>query len=128
MKKFITYLPHIVFAALMIGFGALGKLVGAEPAVEMFSAINLFDKGEALGRILVGLGELGAGIGIFFAATRKISAVLGMAMMAGAMIFVVNGTIGGSVVLPALTFALALYLFVKSTCGCKTAACKGGTC
>jgi len=57
MKKFIKYIPHIVFAVLMIGMGAFGKLTGAEQSVAMFETINLFGKGEMFGRILVGLGN-----------------------------------------------------------------------
>jgi len=127
--KYFKYTLYIAFAALMIVAGAFGKLTGADQAVTMFESINLFDQGEAFGRILVGLGELAAGIGIFFAITRKTSAVLGMALMAGAIVFVVNGTIGGSVVLPIITFAIALAIFIMAPCyKCGKGMCGSGTC
>ncbi len=127
MKKFVKYIPHIAFAALMIGFGAIGKLTGAAPAVAMFEAIALFDQPENVGRILVGLGQLAAGIGIFFAATRKSAAVLGMALMAGAIYFHLT-LIGGSPVLAIITFILSAYLLLKGGKCCGKSTCGTGTC
>lgn len=131
MKKFVKYIPHIAFAALMIGFGAIGKLTGAAPAVAMFETINLFGLGESTGRILVGLGQLFAGIGIFFPATRKSAAVIGMAIMAGAIYFHLT-LFGGSPVLAIITFILSIYLLLSakvcSTCCSKKSACNAGTC
>ncbi|MFT7328032.1 MAG: hypothetical protein ACI870_000210 [Crocinitomicaceae bacterium] len=127
MKKYLKYIPHIAFAVLIIGFGAIGKLTGAAPAVEMFEAINLFGLGEQFGRIMVGLGQLFAGIGIFFVLTRKSSAVLGMAIMAGAVYFHLT-IFGGSPALAIITFILAVYLLLTSKCCGKKGTCESGTC
>lgn len=128
MKKFLKLLPLILFAVSLIGLGAIGKLTGAAPAVEMFEQINLFGQGEAFGRILVGLGQLAAGIGVFFKPTRKIAAVLGLAIMAGAVAFHISVIGVAPIMYVAIaTMALAIYIiFAGGSCGHKT--CSTGTC
>lgn len=128
MKKYIKFIPHVAFAAIMIFVGAFGKLTGAAPAVSMFTEINLFGQGEAFGRILVGLGQLGAAIGVFFKPTRKIAAALGIAIMLGAVYFDYVLELGAPL-LPIITAALALWILSTAGCkGCSKGMCTGKTC
>jgi len=124
MKKVLNYLPHILFAAALIFMGAIGKLTGQAPAVGMFEQINLFGQGEAFGRILVGLGQLAAGIGVFFKPTRKLAAIIGIVIMAGAVFYSVT-LFGASPIIPIVVLAFGVWILVKGECkGC----CKKGGC
>lgn len=128
MKKYIKFIPHVAFAAIMIFVGAFGKLTGAAPAVSMFTEINLFGQGEAFGRILVGLGQLAAAVGVFFKPTRKIAAALGIAIMLGAIYFHYDLGLGAPI-LPIVTSALGLWILSTTGCkGCGKGACSGKTC
>ncbi|MCI5050768.1 MAG: hypothetical protein MRY57_00450 [Candidatus Pacebacteria bacterium] len=128
MKKYLKFIPHIAFAAILLFMGAIGKLTGHENAVAMFTEINLFGQGEAFGRYLVGLGQLAAAIGIFFKPTRKLAAVLGIAIMLGAVYFHYVLELGAPV-LPIVTAALGLWILGTTGCaGCKRQMCAGKTC
>jgi hypothetical protein len=122
MKKLLKYLPQILFAAALIFMGAIGKLTGAAPAVDMFTQIDLFGQGEAFGRILVGLGQLAAGIGVFFKPTRKIAAVVGIVIMAGAIFYSVT-LFGASPIIAIVVLALGVWILLKG--GCKGCCTKG---
>ena len=122
MKKYLSYLPHVIFAAALILVGSIGKLTGSESAVTMFTDIDMFGLGERFGRLAVGLGELGAGIGIFFAATRRMSALIGSAIMAGAIFFHVS-LFGGSPLFAIVIMLIGFYLFLKPGC-CNTPCAK----
>ncbi len=124
MKKILTYLPHILFSAALLFVGAFGKLTGAAPAVAMFEQIDMFGFGEQFGRITVGLGQLFAGIGIFCKSTRKISAVIGIAIMAGAVFYHLT-LFGGSPALPIVVMVLGIYILLKGDCKkCENGKCK----
>jgi len=128
MKKVLKMLPQILFAAALLFMGALGKLTGAAPAVDMFTQIDLFGMGEQFGRILVGLGQLFAAIGIFFNPTRKIAAVIGIAIMAGAIFYSLT-LFSMPIVMPIIVMVLGIYLLLKGGCGnCSKGKCSDGTC
>ena len=128
MKKYLKFIPHVAFAGILIFMGAIGKLTGAAPAVSMFEQINLYGQGEAFGRILVGLGQLAAAVGVFFKATRKSGAVLGIAIMLGAVYFHYDLGLGAPV-LPIVTAALGLWILSTTGCkGCGKGMCAGKTC
>ena len=128
MKKYLKFIPHVVFAGILVFMGALGKLTGAEPAVSMFQQINLFGQGEAFGRILVGLGQLAAAVGVFFASTRKIAVIVGVGIMLGAIYFHYALELGAPI-LPIITGALGLWILSTTGCkGCKKKMCSGTKC
>lgn len=128
MKKVLKMLPQILFAAALIFMGAIGKLTGQAPAVDMFTQIDFLGMGEQFGRIVVGLGELFAGVGVFFKPTRKIAAVLGIAVMAGAIFYHLT-LLGGSPIIAIVTMALGIYILLAGGCkGCSKGKCEGGTC
>lgn len=111
MKKYLPYLPHIIFAAALIFVGAIGKLIGTEGAKTMFEQMNVFGLGEQFGRIMVGLGQLAAGIGIFYKKSQKTAALLGSAIMAGAILYHVQ--FGGTPILAIAVMILGFYLFLR---------------
>jgi hypothetical protein len=128
MKKYLKFIPHVVFAAGLILLGAIGKLTGAAPAVAMFEQINMFGLGEQFGRIAVGLGQLFAGIGVFFVVTRKSAAVIGVAIMAGAVFYSID-LFGTSPVAPLIVMVLGIYILLAGGCkGCAKGKCSNGTC
>lgn len=128
MKKYLKFIPHVIFAAALIFMGAIGKLTGAAPAVAMFEQINMFGLGEQFGRIAVGLGQLFAGIGVFFLATRKSAAVIGIAVMAGAVFYSVD-LFQTSPIVPLVVMALGIYILLSGGCkGCAKGKCANGTC
>ena len=123
MKKVLKYLPQILFAAALVFMGALGKLTGADQAVAMFTDINLFGQVEAFGRILVGLLQLFAGVGVFFKPTRKLAAIVGIVVMAGAIYYHLT-LLGGSPIVAIVVLILGVWI-LKKGCGCCK---KKGTC
>jgi len=128
MKKYLKFIPHIIFAGILVFMGAIGKLTGAEGSVSMFQEINLFGQGEVFGRILVGLGQLAAAVGVFFKPTRKIAAILGIAIMLGAIYFHYALELGAPT-LPIITAALGLWILSTTGCkGCKKVVCSGKKC
>lgn len=129
MKKYLKYIPYLAFAGILLFMGAIGKLTGHEQAVAMFTEINLFGQGEALGRYLVGLGQLAAAIGVFFKPTRKLAAILGIVIMLGAMYFHYALELGAPV-LAIVTAALGLWILgTTKGCGkCKKGMCSDGVC
>ncbi|MAQ77118.1 hypothetical protein CL684_01185 [Candidatus Campbellbacteria bacterium] len=132
MKKYLKFLPQVLFAAGLLFIGAIGKLTGAEPAVAMFQQINLFEQGEAFGRILVGLTQLFAAIGVFFRPTRKIAALAGIVTMIGAIYFHLT-LFGGTIIMPVIVLLLGAWIFIKGGCGCcgnkcGSKNCTSGTC
>lgn len=128
MKKVLNYVPHIIFAGAFIVLGAIGKLTGTAAAVDMFTQIDFLGMGEQFGRLTVGLGQLFAGIGIFFKPTRKIAAVLGIAIMAGAIFYSVT-LFNMPVITPIIVMILGIYLLFKGGCaGCAKGKCEGGVC
>lgn len=128
MKKYLKFIPHVIFAGILIFMGAIGKLTAAEPAVMMFTQIDLLGQGEAFGRILVGLGQLAAAVGVFFKPTRKIAAVLGIAIMLGAVYYHYDLGLGAPV-LPIVTAAFGLWILGTTGCkDCGKGICGGKTC
>jgi len=128
MKKVLKMLPQILFAASLILMGAIGKITGAAPAVDMFTQIDLLGMGEQFGRLAVGFGQLFAGIGVFFKPTRKSAAVLGIAVMAGAIFYHLT-LFGGSPAIAIATMALGIWILLSGKCGqCKSKKCEGETC
>ncbi len=130
-KCIIKNLPSIIFAIIIIGVGASGKLIGTPGSIAMFTELSILGKSEAFGRILVGLGQLAAGVGVLFNPTRKISAVLGMAIMGGAAAYHLAGIIPGSPALAIAMFILATIIFFQKCDLCsksKTCSAKSGTC
>lgn len=127
MKKYLKYIPHVIFAASLVFMGALGKLTGAEKSVELFKMLNLFGQPEYVGRYLIGLAQLFAGVGVFFKPTRKIAALVGTGVMAGAIYMHITA-FGVATMAPAvITFLAGLWIFVKS-CGCCMKKCNKGAC
>lgn len=123
MKKCSHFIPHILFAALLIGMGAYGKITGAESAKGLFEMLNIFNQPEYIGRYMVGIGEALAAIGVFFIATRKVAAILGISIMLGAVFFHVT-LIGGSPLIPIIIIALGLWILNDATCrNCKGKKC-----
>lgn len=128
MKKYLKFIPHVIFAGILIFMGAIGKLTGAESAVFIFEQIDFFGQDESFGRILVGLGQLGAAIGVFFKPTRKIAVIIGIAIMLGAIYFHYALELGAPTV-PIITAALGLWILSTTGCtGCKKVTCSGKTC
>lgn len=124
MKKVIHYIPHILFAASLLYIGAYGKLTGAPMAIGLFETLGLFGQPEYVGRYLIGLGELFAAIGVFFIATRRVAASIGIVIMLGAIFFHFT-TLGGSPILPIITLILGVWILFMGY-GCKT--CTDGSC
>lgn len=123
MKKYLQYIPHVVFAASLIFMGAYGKLTGAEKAVGLFETLNLFGQPEYVGRYFVGLAQLFAGLGVFFKSTRKIAVIIGMIVMA-VTIYMHITAFGVDTMAPAvITFLAGAWIF-KTSCGCKKGMCK----
>lgn len=123
MKKYLKFLPHVVFAALLIFMGAYGKLTGNEQSVGLFKMLNLFGQPEYVGRYFVGLAQLFAGVGVFFKQTRKIAALVGVIVMAVAIYFHIT-SFGVATMAPAVvTFLAGLWILITS-CGCCKGVCK----
>ena len=127
MKKFFSYLPHILFAVALIVMGAFGKLTGHPMAVAMFEQINLFGWGETAPRVLVGLAQLFAGVGVFFPGTRKMAAIIGIAIMAAAINYTVT-LFGGPVTIPVIVMLLGIWILFKGNCVVCCKKCDTGTC
>lgn len=123
MKKYLKYIPHVIFAASLIFMGAYGKLTGAEKSIGLFEMLNLFGQPEYVGRYFVGLSQLFAGLGVFFSATRKYAATVGIIVMVFAMYFHIT-SFGVATMAPALITFLAGLWILKTSCGCKKGICK----
>ena len=128
MKKFVYYLPHILFAVALIGLGAFGKLTGNPMAVSMFETINLYNINPDVTRIIVGLAQLFAGVGVFFTSTRKVAAIMGTAIMAAAINYTIT-LFGGPIFIPLIVMLLGIWILFKGECTSCCKKCGGeGTC
>lgn len=111
--KHLPLILSLIVAALFLFFGVQKFIANPNPIFSIIaerSGISLFEPGI---RMITGVAELGAGLLILLPKTRKLGALLGLAIVSGAILFHLSPWLGISV--PGMghgLFITAVVLFV----------------
>lgn len=111
--KHLPLILSLIVAALFLFFGVQKFIANPNPIFSIIaerSGISLFEPGI---RMITGAAELGAGLLILLPKTRKLGALLGLAIVSGAIVFHLSPWLGISV--PGMghgLFITAVVLFV----------------
>lgn len=124
MKKITHYLPHIIFALLILALGVFGNYFGNELSVYVFNSLASLGAWGYVLRGLLMLTEIFAALGVFFIATRRIAASAGIAIML-VFIFLSLALAQASPMMPVITIVVGIWILFMGY-GCDE--CTDGSC